>query len=147
MLVAFSSILMNGTSTGIPLAEDPVSEGSAVPGPGRLFQSCNACKATSLTGFTYLGSNMNQIKHLQNKVSSIMDCLIDRLPCQTDMLPESGYKTGDMNQGKLHHKKQYLLVLCRQLYVLSSHCSSATPECLSMQLLMKHETEHHQPKT
>lgn len=63
---------------GIPLTEDPASEGSAILAPGRLFQSCNACKAMSLTGFTYLGLNMIQIKHLQNKASNTWDCLIDR---------------------------------------------------------------------
>lgn len=74
VVLAVSSTSKNRGFMRIPLTEDPASEGSAALGPGRFFQRCKACKAMSLTGFTYLISNTNQIKHLQNEASSVMNC-------------------------------------------------------------------------
>lgn len=52
----------------------------------------------------------------------------------------------DMSLGMLHCKKQYLLMLHKQLYVLPNHCSSAIPECLSVQQLKNFELKYHQPE-
>lgn len=54
-----------------PFVEDPTSEGSGEPGPGRAFQHWTACKIASRTGLTYKVEAIKSIEKNKEKKSEM----------------------------------------------------------------------------